>query len=156
MLNLKNLLFASIAALCFISFTGCGWIQDQIYKSAIQKAIHEDTLTGHAATMDHVNAMRNVDLSDCPEDFRTAYSHHIHAWEEAAVVQQAKTKLDNEEDGAALGGLLAAMFGSDDTPWADHQQAEQEVSQLSRKANGDIHSTWHEVEDAARKYGVQM
>lgn len=135
---------------------GCDWIQDGIYRSGIEKAIHEDSLAGHAATADHIQSMRRVDLSDCPQDFREAYSKHIHAWEEAAQVQQAKADLAKDEDAAAAAGVLATLFGTDDTPWSDHEAAVQRVDQYQQKASEDIHSTWQEVEDVARKYGVQI
>ena len=145
-----------LVGLVAVHATGCDSIQDALYRSAIQKAIHEDALTGHGQTMDHVNAMRQVDLSDCPPEFREAYSHHIHAWQEAAQVQLAKTELDNDEGPAVVEGVLATVFDLDASPWSDHVQAENQVSQLQAKARGDIQSTWQEVEDVARKYGVQM
>jgi hypothetical protein len=147
---------ALIACVPVALLAGCDSIQNAIYKSAIEKAIHEDALTGHEPTIDHVNAMRQVDLSDCPPEFREAYSHHIHAWEEAAQVQLAKAKLDNDEDSAAVAGILASVFDADATPWSDHVQAVNRVNQLQAQAHDDIQSTWQGVEDVARKYGVQI
>jgi hypothetical protein len=153
---LVSITLASLVGLGALLVTGCDSIQNAIYKSAIQKAIHEDALTGNAVSADHVNAMRQVDLTDCPPEFREAYSHHIHAWQEAVQVQLAKTELDKDEDAAAVEGILATVFDLDATPWGDHVQAENQVQQLQAKANGDIESTWQEVEDVGRKYGVQM
>lgn len=136
--------------------SGCDSIQNAIYKSAIEKAIHEDSLTGTDPSDSHVNAMSKVDLSDCPPEFREAYSKHIHAWEERAAVQKAKAKLDNDEDAAAVGGLLASLFDSQATPWSDHMRAVQEVNRLDSESQTDVQTTWQSVEDVARKYGVQM
>lgn len=136
--------------------TGCDSIQNVVYKSAVERAIHEDALTGHEATIDHLNAMRAVDLSDCPPDFREAYSHHIHAWEEATRVQQAKARLESDEDSAALAGILATAFESDATPWSDHLQAVNRVDQQQARAEEGIRSTWQAVEDTARKYGARI
>ena len=156
MFSIKNLLLAAVAVCLSLSSIGCDSIQNQMYKSAIENAIREDALTGSANTFDHVNSMKLVDLSDCPPDFREAYSEHIQAWEEAAEAHAAKEKLDSEEDAAALGGILTSISGSDATPWADHVQAEKRVVELGRKASADVSSTWQNVEDMAFKYGVQM
>lgn len=156
MRRIESVTLVLLASFLGLVMFGCESIQNAIYEAAIEKAIHEDALTGHAPTFDHTNAMRRVDLSGCPQDFREAYSKHIHAWEEVAAVQQARTKLNDEEDAAAVAGVLATIFGSDATPWGDHVQAVQEVNRLEAVARGDVATTWQEVEDVARKYGVQM
>jgi hypothetical protein len=136
--------------------TGCDGCQSIFYKSAIEKALHEDALTGHEPTFDHTAAMRKVDLSDCPEDFRVAYTNHIHAWDEAAKVNQAKAELTSDEDAAAAAGALATLFGSDETPWSDHERAVAEVNRLQQVASDDIHGTWQVVEDVSAKYNAQV
>ena len=156
MIRFRLLALTVVVATLAIFATGCDSIQNAIYKSAIEKAIHEDSLTGHESSYDHTNAMRKVDLSNCPPEFREAYSKHIHAWEESAAVKQARAKLDTEADAAAVGGMLASIFGSDETPWSDHLQAIQELNRLDGIASGDIHTTWQSVEDVARKYGAQI
>lgn len=145
-----------ILVLPILATAGCSAVQDALYKSAIEKALHEDALTGKEPTSGHTAAMRQVDLTDCPQDFRVAYMNHIHAWDEKVTVNQAKVKLDNEEDGAAVAGLLAGLFGSNATPWSDHVRAEQEVQRLDAVASSDITSTWQQVELIASKYGAQV
>ena len=152
----KNLLLAAATACLSLSSIGCDSIQSQMYKSAIENAIREDALTGSASTFDHVNSMKLVDLSDCPPDFREAYSEHIQAWEEVAEVHAAKEKLDGDEDAAAIGGILTSIAGSDATPWADHVRAEERVAELGRQASADVSSTWRNVENVAYKYGAQV
>ena len=139
-----------------LAATGCEGCQDFFYKAAIEKALHEDVLTGREPTYDHTAAMRKVDLSDCPPDFRVAYMQHIHAWDEAAKVHQAKAELDSDEDAAAAAGALATLFGSDETPWSDHVQAEAEVDRLQQQASDDIQTSWQNLEDVASKYGAQV
>jgi hypothetical protein len=63
-----NLLIGLVLALTAIGVTGCDYIQNAKYKAAIEKALHEDALTGKTPTADHVSAMRMVDLSNCPPD----------------------------------------------------------------------------------------
>jgi UDP-N-acetylenolpyruvoylglucosamine reductase len=145
-----------IASLTIPATAGCDHVQNAIYKSAIEKALHEDALTGTAPTSAHTAAMRKVDVTDCPQEFRVAYMNHIHAWDERAAVNQAKVKLDSEEDPAALAGMIASLFGSDAEPWGDHVRAEQEARRLEAIASSDLHSTWQEVERIASKYGAQV
>jgi hypothetical protein len=139
-----------------LAISGCEDIQNAIYKSAIEKALHEDALTGKAPTPEHAAAMRQVALNDCPQDFRVAYMNHIHAWDETAAVNQAKVKIDNEEDAAALGGALATLFDSDATPWSDHLRAQQEIVRYEKLAATNVATTWQEVETIASKYGARV
>ncbi len=155
-MHTRHLAVILMAGLPMLVATGCSVAQDALYKSAIEKALHEDALIGKDPTAGHTAAMRQVDMSDCPQEFRVAYMNHIHAWDEAAAVGQAKTKLDNEEDGAAVGGILASLFGADATPWSDHVRAQEEVQRLAGVAAGDIKSTWQQIEVLAAKYGAQM
>jgi Flp pilus assembly protein TadD len=149
-------LFTLVMSATVLSVSGCEGCQNQIYKSAIEKALHEDALTGKQPTYDHTAAMRKVDMTNCPEDFRVTYMRHIHAWDEASAVREAKQKLDNEQDAAAIAGTLASLFGSDETPWGDHIRAEQEVQRLAEIASRDISSTWQDVEEVASKYGAEV
>lgn len=151
---LRTALPVFIAGLAILS-SGCGSIQDAMYKDAIEKALHEDALTGKQPTAEHVAAMRNVDMSNCPPDFREAYMKHIHAWEQEAAVYEAKMKLDNDEDGAAVAGVLATLFDSDATPWSDHVQAEQKIKSLAASASEQVSSTWRDIETIASRYGAK-
>lgn len=154
--RLRPLYLPLLAMLAFTALSGCDAIQNTRYRSAIEKALHEDALTGKDPTPGHVAAMRQVDISDCPQEFRTAYMNHIHAWDEAAAVAQAKAKLDHDEDAAAFAGALASLFNSDATPWSDHLRAEQEAERLTAVASKDIASTWQEIENLAGKYGARL
>ena len=144
------------AILAFTALSGCDAIQNTRYRTAIEKALHQDALTGKDATPGHIAAMRQVDISDCPQEFRVAYMNHIHAWDEASAVAQAKAKLANEEDAAAFAGALASLFNSDATPWSDHLHTEQEAEHLTAVAGQDIASTWQEIENLAGKYGARL
>lgn len=153
---MRRILSLLIVGLPILAAAGCGVVREAMYKSAIEKAIHEDALTGKEPTSGHTDAMRKVDLSDCPRDFRIAYMNHIHAWDEAVAVYGAKMKLDRDEDAAAVGGIVASIFGSDASPWSDHVRAQQEVQKLTAVASRDISSTWQQVESVASKYGAQV
>ena len=139
-----------------LAIAGCEGCQNILYKAAIEKALHEDSLTGKDPSDDHVAAMRKVDLSGCPQDFNVAYVKYIEAWQLAAKVQKAKAELDNEADAAAAGGILATLFGSDETPWSDHLQAEARIAQLNLDAVSQIQSSWNTIGEVAAKYGAQL
>jgi hypothetical protein len=156
MRRLAILLIGTLATVSVLATVGCQSIQNAMYKSAIEKALQQDSLTGTDPTMEHAANMRKIDLSDCPPEFRVAYMKHIEAWEEAAKVRQAKTELDNQADAAAAAGVLATLFDSNATPWNDHLRAEQEVQRLDVLASADIHSTWETLEQIASKYGAQV
>jgi len=145
-----------LLSLPVLVLSGCEGCQNLLYRSAIQKALHEDSLTGKDATDDHVAAMRKVDLSGCPPDFNVAYAKYIEAWEFSAKVQTAKAKLDNESDAAAAAGLLATLFGSDETPWSDHLAAEARLAQMNVDAANQIQSSWNAITEVSAKYGVQF
>jgi hypothetical protein len=55
-----------IVFLPILAAVGCTDFQNAIYKSAIEKALHEDVLTGREPTYGHNAAMRKVDLGRCP------------------------------------------------------------------------------------------
>ena len=124
------------------------------YKTAIERSLHEDQLTGSTMSAEHTNAMRSIDLSECPSEFRVAYMNHIHAWDEAVAVQQAKQKLDAQEGDAAVAGLIAQVFDSSATPWSDQVSAERKMQNYRATAVSDIRSSFEEVETIASKYGA--
>jgi hypothetical protein len=156
MKRIAALLLCLLAVLPVAAISGCESIQNMLYKTAIEKALHEDSLTGKLPTDDHVAAMRKVDLSGCPSDFNVAYVKYIEAWEQAAKIQKAKTELDNDSDAAAAAGALATLFGSDETPWSDHVQAEARIGEMTQDANDQISSDWDSIEQIAAKYGAQV
>jgi ABC-type transport system involved in cytochrome bd biosynthesis fused ATPase/permease subunit len=130
--------------------TGC---QSASYKTAIEKALHEDALTGHEASLDHTAAMQQVDMSGCPDDFRAAYANHIKAWEQAGKVHQAIVDLNN---GGTLAAAAADVFGPNATPWSSREQAASELDRLQKAASNEIHTTFARVTTVAQKYGATV
>jgi hypothetical protein len=151
-----NVLTALALSLPIVVSVGCDHVKAEMYKAAIERALHEDALTGKEPTVAHANAMRSVDMQNCPSEFREAYMKHVHAWDEKAAVHDAKLKVDNDAGGAALAGILADMFDSKETPWSDHLQAEQELQKYDAIASADVTSTWRLVEEIASKYGARV
>lgn len=138
-----------------LAATGCENLHRAKYKAAIEKALHDDALAGTDPTELHTTAMRKVDLSDCPDDFRAAYRKHIRAWEDKAKVHQAQAELDNGSDAAAVAGTLATLFGTDDAPWKDHVAAAKELDKLQWGATAEAGVTLRQVEEVASRYGAR-
>ena len=166
MRRLGTLLIGLVLTMSAFGSLGCESAEDRAreqqaaeqakFKTAIEKALHEDSLTGAEPTTGHANAMRSVDLQECPPDFRVAYMKHIHAWDEKAAVHNAKVQVDAQEEDAAAAGALATLFDSSETPWNDHLQAEQELQKYENVASADVRSTFEEVEEVASKYGAKV
>jgi hypothetical protein len=136
-----------------LATTGCQGCQNASYKTAIERALHEDALTGHEPSLDHTAAMRQVDLSGCPEDFRAAYTNHIQAWEQAGKVHQAIVDLNNNGD---LAAAAKEVFGPSAAAWSSREQAASELGRLQKAASDEIHTTFLKVEAIAGKYGAQV
>jgi hypothetical protein len=134
---------------------GCGF-ENAAHAEAIKKVIHEDSLTGTDPTPGHAAAMRRIDLSACPDEFREAYVRHIQAWDTRAQVEAARIALENGTGAAMVGGALATLFDSAATPFADHARRLEMNKQDAAAARAAITSTWNEVEAVASRYGVQF
>lgn len=143
-------------ALVLAACAGCDELQQAADKAAIQKALHESSLTGTAPSDEHVQALKTVDLSACPQAFRAAFVQYIHAWEEEAAVNDAQVKLSNEEGPAAAAGLISTIFEMNETPWADHQNAVARLRHLKEVADGDVTASAKAVDDQARMFGLNI
>ena len=139
-----------------LTLGGCGQMQTEIDKAAIQGVLHETGLTGTARSDEHVTALKTIDISHCPQDFRDGYVRFIHAWEEEAAVQKAKARIDAEQEPAALAGVLATMFNSAETPWGDHLSAETQLADYQKQADTDLDGAAQALNDLARRHGVNI
>jgi hypothetical protein len=156
MRRITTLLTAVCLTLPLVAIMGCGILQHAIYKSAIEKALRDDALTGSEPTVGHTAAMRTIDTSNCPQEFRDAYIRHIHAWDQMAKIHKAELELNSQDDAAAAAGLIATIFNSDETPFSDHIRAEEKLKQMDADASNDIRTTFQEVTDIANKYDARV
>jgi hypothetical protein len=147
------LVLGLLVTVSLLAATGCEGCRNAGYKSAIERALQQDALTGHEPSLDHTAAMRKVDLSGVPDDYRAAYADHIRAWEQAGKVHQSIVDLNNNGD---LAAAAKEVFGPDAAPWSSREQAVSELTRLQQAASDDIHSTWARVEQVAGKYGAQV
>jgi hypothetical protein len=147
------LVLGLLVTISLVAATGCEGCRNAGYKSAIERALQQDALTGHEPSLDHTAAMRKVDLTGVPDDYRAAYENHIQAWDQAGKVHQAIVDLNNNVD---LATATAAVFGPNATPWSSREQAASELDRMQKAASDDIHSTWARVEQVAGKYGATV
>ena len=131
-------------------------LQEEAYKQAIQKVMHDINLIGSQPTDEHVQTLQRLDLNDCPPEFRFAFAKYTYSWEEQVAVSKAKAKLGDDELPSAGAEMLSRLFDLDVQPWEEHQQAAQQVARLSSRANADLSSTAQDLNDLAVKYGVRI
>lgn len=142
------------------------------YKSAIEKVLADDSrfaqekpplredlspdeaLDLYARGISiYVSKAQNFDSSSVPNDFAMAYRNHLRAWQRTGEMYACHPKIGTFW-GNFTEGFIRGMLG-DATGGAFEKQAniDQWVSQV-QIAEGDIETTWNDVENIARQYGV--
>jgi hypothetical protein len=103
-------------------------------------------------------AMRAIDTTGAPDDFRSAYLVHVQAWEDAARVDAVLADLNSEETARNAVGLsiLATLLGADATPIGDLTEALATARARRTTAGENIRSTFQEVERIAVAQGAQL
>jgi len=105
----------------------------------------------------YVMALRRIDFSGCPDDFRQAYLKHIHAWDKMipALEQTQLHKMESESIGAFIEGLIRGLvfdFGM----LEEDKQARNAIIERIQSAQEAVQNTWHKVEEIAVHYGAQV
>ena len=105
-----------------------------------------------------VAGMRKLSLSRCPRDFAAAYVDYIHAWEDAAEIQNAWNKAESNENIKDLIGteLLQKLFGSNQDAINDAAAVERRLKSAASDAQEDIKKTHNKVEHIAATYGATL
>jgi hypothetical protein len=128
---------------------------------AYDKSLSDATKTTEEDSLDtvrsYVMALRQIDFSGCPDDFRQAYLRHIHAWDKTIpVLELAKHhKMESESIGAFIEGFLRGLvfdFGMIE----EDKQARNAVMERIQSAQKAVQDTWHRVEEIAVHYGAQV
>lgn len=99
------------------------------------------------ATGKYCDLVEQLDLSDCPADFRVAYRQHLRAWRETqhATSQYPDNLLTQILLGAWNGVVKGEMDGGSGRILAGIQ-----------KAMDRVHATWEEVEKIGARYGAAL
>ena len=144
---MKSLSLHLLAAISPFLFAGCSSEGDEITDvlnecASISK--QAGSRSGVAAQADYVaRAMQNVDVSDCPSDFRMAFQAHVNAW------QQAVPALANDSAGNAfVEGFTAGVTGDASYLGQSAQRAEADYYQ--------INGTYDHLTQIAAKYGARV
>ena len=105
------------------------------------KALHRQVFaeaqhgTAGAETVSaYTQGLRQLDMADCPTDFRLAYLDHIHAWESLA---RSRSHVITDVIRSLLMGTIPSI--------SDEQPIREEIAR-----------TWDEVERIALSYGVEF
>ncbi len=127
-----------------------GAVENVLQADAQTASITDDTR--------HAQAMRAIDTSACPSDFRAAYLDHIFAWERYAKVTKAIADLNSEDSvNVTLAfSALTALLGGSGTPILDHIHAAERLDELKAEASGQIHTTFERVQVVATAYGATL
>ncbi|HYI63259.1 MAG TPA: hypothetical protein VEW71_00085 [Allosphingosinicella sp.] len=127
------------------------------YAPAIEAVLVVDRQTsGHGNQPSRVTAMRAIDLSATPTDFRQAFLEHVFAWERRVRAQQAWTQLTSRGDEGEIlvGGILCEVLACPENPIANRLDAEARLQQEMRTADGEIGATYREVQRIAVHHGA--
>ncbi|AYQ33973.1 hypothetical protein [Runella sp. SP2] len=64
------------------------------YINAINSVLQLDAKTSNISnSTSRASAMRDIDLTQCPQDFAITYLNHLHAWEDMAKIDKAQQEL---------------------------------------------------------------
>lgn len=152
-------IFPSIALM--VAYSGCSASEDK-QKDAVLRVLRADDehskqwrgLPQNAppskvarSLASYCSAMEQIDTSDCPADFRVAYTQHIRAWRDvqAAVAQLPDGFLDGFFMGLFNGVVRRELDGG----------ANRLEGNLNR-AIERVRATWEEVEKIGAKYGAAI
>lgn len=124
--------------------------------TALLQADHD--ISGSGDYTEYSTAMRKLNLSGCPTDFAAAYVDHIHAWEEAGLIQRAQKQLNSDENIKAtiVASVLADLLGADAAPIHDAAEAEAELKKGMENALLKVRETFNKVEHLAANYGATL
>lgn len=129
------------------------------HRESILRVLQQDSEASKRTNFDNITTpieMRKIDLINCPTDFATAYTKHIHAWEDASEIQKAQNELkENGKDALAL-AVIARLSGSNATPILDYIESENELKRLSKITSQKISDTWRDIELISLEYGIQI
>lgn len=120
---------------------------------------HDATASaGAKSAAEVVTRLRAIDLAGCPNDFKSAYVAHIHAWETMADVEReaAALKADSESGAALVESFIRGFLGD---PFGKVNEVSAAQNQLQRNfqtASQQIRDSFHRVEELAVSHGANL
>jgi hypothetical protein len=126
----------------------------------IESVLQQDVTTnsGTQSAADVVARMRAIDLTGCPNDFKSAYVAHIHAWELMADVQReaAAHRADSESGSAMVESLIRGFMGDPFGKANEIVTAENQLQRSYQTALQQIRATFQRVEELAVTHGANL
>ncbi len=126
----------------------------------IEAVLQQDvTVTVEAQSIEEAVArMRAIDLTGCPNDFKSAYVAHIHAWELMADVQReaAAHRADSESGSAMVEALIRGFMGDPFGKANEFATAENQLQRSYQTARQQIRATFQRVEELAVTHGANL
>jgi hypothetical protein len=128
-------------------------------KAEVEDVLWLDAKTGSLVDYTaRVAAMRAIGLSGCPSDFKAAYTDHILAWEQAAVLQRRFADLTGDSDDPSRTSPpppLSSWIKPGVWPTLQRWREDLELRMLSARAHDRVHATFSTVKLIAKKYGAK-
>jgi hypothetical protein len=133
---------------------------DRKSTAAIEDVLKQDAACNQdsASVAEVVGRMRAIDTSACPNDFRSAYLGHVHAWDMMADMEREAVELKNQSESAAtivesfIRGFLGNPFGKAGEPG----DAQSQLQKRFKEAAQQIKLTFHHVEEVAVAHGARL
>ena len=144
-----------IVSLVCLTAIGCGTSR----KAAIESVLAQDSGSSSnvKSISEVVTRMRNIDLDGCPDDFRSAYVKHIHAWESAQLLEvDAKSISDRYNSTSALVESFLRGFVFDFGMVGEAGAAIDKFTARQQQISLDIQRTFQDVETVAIRYGAKL
>lgn len=125
---------------------------------SIEAVLNADSHTNYTAVSDRLTAMRAIDTSQTPDDFRQAYLNHINAWDRYGRARDAMAELTSDEQltSVVLQEAFNVVFDLGGSPVGNYTDAINRLKVLQDKASEDINSTFQAVESIAVGYGATL
>jgi PBP1b-binding outer membrane lipoprotein LpoB len=123
------------------------------FKACVERVLLADSAANSSNRTNNqvAQAMRLIDTSDCPSDFRQAYEKHTYAWENSGKIEAAEAYLNSKEsrESTIAQSIFETIIGSEKTPLLDHLAAERELARLKSIASQEIRDTFQLVRSSA-------
>ena len=121
---------------------------DRIAKETMSSVAATETPSAYAAAIQtYLMRVRDIDMSDCPADFRVAFKSHLDCWVDLRTALKAIP--EDFIQGFSVGFLNSYLFGEKDGGLSRMAGNVQEASR-------SVKSSFREVEQIAATYGVAL
>lgn len=159
---------AIIIICCLFALAIGAFVLQPSYKKPISEVLNADNRIGQEAKNNSsprqailmmVNRMKSIDLSACPKDFSMAYQRHTAAWAKMLPLVEQAEQLNGWGNAAKsfILGLLSGYtgnFGLVIGNVLENANASDELKQQAENVEAEIKSSFEDVKECARKYGV--